>query len=234
MNLGTLRTLAREKADEEATGFISDAALNRSLNQGLKFIYGKIAQRFEDFFITKGTALNGGLISTVSGTQSYALPTTCKKLVKVESRNSNETDDNLFRRVDRLNINNDIVGQWYAVWPDYNQTFGYFVAGDQIHLRPVPTSVFQLRLWFVPQVTEMSLDADTPGIPSEFHELISEYGALQCLRKSGEGIYKENFEAFTMDLNNLIETIEIRDQQPEQMTVTEIQDPMYREYNILR
>lgn len=224
MNLGEIRDSARSKADEESTGFISNTEIDRSINQGMNFIYGKIVQRFENYFIVRGTALNGGLITTVVGQQAYSLPSTMQKLLRVEHRPATSIDDNEWRRLENQNINNDAVNDYYPVRPGYAPYFGYFIAGDTINLRPVPKDSFSIRIWFIPRVTQLVDDTDVAGIPSEYHELIAEYAACQCLRKSGEGIFRENFEMFQLELNNMLETIEIRDQQAEQMMITEAQD----------
>ena len=45
---------------------------------------------------------------------------------------------------------------------------------------------------------------------------------MQCLRKSGEKHFGQKIkQMFELELSNLLETIEIRDQSPEQMTITD-------------
>lgn len=51
MNLLALRTSSRVKADEEATGFITDTMLNGFLNEGNRFLYNKIVAAYEDYFV---------------------------------------------------------------------------------------------------------------------------------------------------------------------------------------
>lgn len=224
MDLQALRDSARSKADEQNTNFISNTELDRFLNQGQDYVYGKIAQRFEDYFCVKGTVGNSGQFNTVSGTQSYDLPTTMLKLVRVEHRTTTSADDNEWKRIERTNINNDHVNDYYPVRPGYSPYFGYFVAGSQLHLRPVPRDVFSVRLWFIPKAMAMSLTTDVPSVPSEYHEMISEYAAIQCLRKSGEGIWNEAMTIFNTEFGNMLETIENRDQNSEQMVITDVQD----------
>jgi hypothetical protein len=224
MNLGQIRDSARVKSDEQATGFLSNAQFNGFVNQAHRFIYGKIAQRFEDYFIVKGTALNGGLFDSVAETQSYSLPATMLKVVRVEHRDVNSTSDNDWRRIERTNSNNDHVNDYFPVRPGYSPYFSYFIAGNQIHLRPIPREAFTVRLWFVPMATDMSSDTDEPSLPSPYHELVAEYASIQALRISGEGIWRENLEIFKLELENLLETIEFRDQSAETMTMTDVQD----------
>jgi hypothetical protein len=61
-------------------------------------------------------------------------------------------------------------------------------------------------------------------IPVIFHELISEFAAIEILRASGEGIYSERAQGFSVELQNLMETIETRDQEPEQMNIYNYED----------
>ena len=225
MTLDDLQQFSRSKADEAQGGYIDSTELIRYINQGYRLVYGKIVQRFEDYFITIGTTGNGGSFTTVSNTMSYALPANLKKLVRVESRGPGETNENLWRRVDRANIQNDSRRDLYSeAWADRLLNFQYFVAGNQIHLRPVPQTGVQVRIWFVPQLTALALAADVPVIPDEFHDMLADYAAIQCLAKSGEGIYSERLSLWNQELQNLIENIEIRDQQPEQMVITENSD----------
>lgn len=224
MDLSLIRDSARSKADEEATGFIDNTELDRFINQGLRYVYGYLVQQYQDYFIVPGTVGNGGLISVVSGTQEYALPTTLYKLVRVERRDSNDTNENNWRKLSRLNIGNDQINDFYPVREGYDQGFGYFIAGAKLYLRPVPSGGFSLRLWFIPSVVALSLTTDVPGIPEEYHELVAEFAAIQMLRKSGEGIYKESMDQFQLELKSMVETSVHRDFQPEQMAIYDNRD----------
>lgn len=227
MNLGTIRTLARQKADEELTTYISNAELDSYINEGYHFAYNAIVERFENYFITKGTALNGGLIITVAGTQMYAFPTDLFKLVRVEMRNSGNTDENAWVPLTEDNIGNDGIRNPYPLSVNYitgnnfSSGLSFFVAGNSLGLRPVPAAAFDLRLWYVPYATELALDADVPAIPLPYHRLIAEYGAIQCLAKSGEGLWRERSETFRVQVDAMLQTIGSRTQGAEQMLITE-------------
>lgn len=224
MTLTQIRNSARSKADEEATGFITDVALDRFINQGLRFVYGKIVQAFEDYFLVEGTVGNGGLITVTASTNKYALPTTMLKLVRVERRNTGETDDNQWVKLNRVNIANGQVNDYYPVRPGRIEGPGYFITGSYIFLRPVPDSGYDLRLWFIPRATALSDTTDEPTVPVEYHELVAEYAAIQCLAKSGEGIWKERMDTFNLELQNLLDTINHRAQEAEQMVISDDQD----------
>lgn len=228
MTLEDLQLSARRKADEENSGFISDAELTGYLNQGGRLIHGKIAQRFTDQLTIRGTVANGGIFSTVSGTEGYALPATCKKLVAVHCRFNGSTSDDDWVKIDRLTPGSDRRGEYIIPRTGYPLSFGYEYMGGTIYFKPVPRDVFQVRLTFVPQFVALEDASDEPAIPEEFHELMSEYAAVQSLRKSGEGIYKEAMDLFTLELKHMLDTCAYPAQQGEQMIITD--DPAYWSY----
>lgn len=224
MTLAEIRTLARRKADEEASGYISNLEANDYVNQGMRYVYTKIAQRFENYFVQPGTALNGGLFTTVVGTSGYSLPTDLMKVVRVEHRRTNSTSNDDWKRLATVNIANDRLDDYFPLREGYTPGFGYFIAGNTIYLKPEPKQEFQIRVWYVPRPTTLTVDADEPAVPSEYHDLVAEFAAIQMLAKSGEGIWKERSDAFQLELQNMLETVEIRDQMSEQMVITDDYD----------
>ncbi len=221
MNLGDIRDLARAKADEQSDEFIGGTELDRYINQGLRFIYGQILQKFENHFIVRGTTGNGGLFTQASGTDEYALPATLQKLVLVQTRRTGTSSNDAWIRVDRKNIANNGIDVYSPLREDSLHRVGYYVTGTTLVFEPVPTESVETRLTFVPRVTALVAVTDVPGIPEEYHELISEYAAIQMLRKSGEGIFTESYKIFTDEVKNLLQTVVQRDLQPSMMTITD-------------
>lgn len=216
MTLEEIRDAARAKADEETTGYIDTPELTQYVNQGYFFVFSKICQRFQDYFIAPEASF-----FTVEGQQAYDLPQGLIKLVRVERRQQGSTSDNDWIVLRRTNISNDRLNDRYPVREEYWPRMGYFVAGNKLYLRPVPSQVYELRLWAVVKPADLALDDDEPVIPQIYHPLIAEYAAMQMLQKSGEGIYVERRDAFNTELSNLLETVDFRDQQSEQMVVTD-------------
>lgn len=309
MDLSTLRDLARSKSDEQSTGFVSNVELNRFLNQGVKYLYGTIAQRFENYFIVRGTngssfttfattdvsaatneitvgrrfqtgdpilfktsgtlpgglstattyyainvsstvikvassidnadagtaiditsvgvgthsVGNSGFFSTVTGKQEYPLPADMMHLVRVEYRQAGSTSENDWVRMESNNIGNNNTRSYFPPRESYGSRnqFGYFIAGNKIYFNPVPSSSYTVRLWTVPRAQDMSADSDVPPIPEEYHEIIADYGAIEILAKSGESIWRERSDILKANVEKLIETIEMRNQQPEQMVISD-------------
>jgi hypothetical protein len=224
MDLSTLRASARSKADEQATGFIDNTELDRFINQGYRYVYGYLVQQYQDFFIVKGTTGNGGLISVLGGQNEYSLPTNMYKLVRVERRNLNDSNENNWRKLPRLNLGNDQINDFYPIREGRDQGFGFYIAGDKIYLRPLPSGPFDIRLWFIPRTNTLTLATDVPVLPEEYHELVAEFAAIQMLRKSGEGIYRESIEQFQLEMKSMVDTSIHRNFEPEQMIVSDDSD----------
>lgn len=220
MTLDDLRADVRSKADEESTGFITNTEVDRFINQGYNLVYSKITQRFEDYFITKSSPA-----STVADQEGYSLPSGTIKLVKVEWRPSTSSSPRDWRRVDKTSINN--TQRWDAsvrgIWTYSNgaSPYKYFLAGNSIYFDPCPNEVFSYRFWTVNTPTRLSAGSDEPVIPEIYHPCISEFGAIHCLRKSGETLFKESMELWALELQNLLDTVDIRDVQPETMTIND-------------
>jgi len=222
MDLSGLRTASRQRADEESDGFISNSELDNYINQGVQYIFAQMCQRFEDYFIVAGDTANGGEFDTVNNQQLYAMPSDLHKLVKVEMRDATSNDDRDYYRLRKANIaNQDYSAQSPSSRLGYYD-FQYYVAGNKIGLRPIPSgSANTVRLWFIPFIALLVQDTDIPEIPLIYHNLIADYAAIKCLSKSGEGIYKEKFGELNLSIQNLLDTVEVRDQQAEQMTFTD-------------
>jgi len=233
MNLAQLRNNVRLKSDERLSGFLTDSDVTDLVNQGYVKVYNEIVQTYEGYFIEEGTALNGGLFTTIDGVDSYPLPSTLHKLVKVEVQGLGNSND--WFRVNRFSFNNDSNGSFgssvvvglngISVGGDFALTFD--VVGNKLKLRPI-SSLSQsivVRLWFVPTLTPLSADLDVPVLPSMFHTCIAEYATIQCLTISGEKIAPERMAIFKDELASLIRFIDDRVYQPETMTFPDAEEP---------
>lgn len=219
MDLAALRASSRSKADEESTGFLTNEALDRFINEGNRFLYNKVVAACEEYFETEGTT-----VSVTSGTHKYALQATAQKVVGMEWRPSTSTSENDWKpmqRVERKNRNrNASTGAAPYLYEGYGQ-FGYFTNKDYIYVVPVPTSGFSMRPWIIPRAEGLVDTTDEPDAPEEFHELIADFAALRILGKSGEDIYKEMKDMFNLQLVTFLETIGHRDHEAPTMVITD-------------
>jgi len=219
MQLSAFRTRVRTKADEGTSDFIADAQLDQSINAACRFVYRRLVQLAEDFFIREGTALNTAKFDTVAGTSGYSLPTDQMKLVKVECRDSGSSDDDAYMPVEKLNLAANDADSYYPQREGYLPYFGYYIAGTKIYFRPVPRQAFTVRLWDIPKFTTLTLDSDVPPFEEDWDELVAELAALDLLGTSGEPIFQERFKMYQEQLGLLNDTASHRDQRAQVMVM---------------
>lgn len=218
MDLLTLRARTRAKADESAVDFIDNTKLDASINAAHRWVYKRLAQKFEDLFLVEGTTVNTGKFDTVSSTSGYNLPSTLMKLAKVECRPAASTSENDYRPVDKSNLGAHDGENWTPIREGYLPFFTYFIAGTKVYFRPVPSETFTVRLWFVPRATAMTATSDTPSVDEDYHELIAELASLDLLGTSGEPIFAERMKLFEIQ-NGLIDEVAQRDQRSQVMVM---------------
>jgi hypothetical protein len=102
-----------------------------------------------------------------------------------------------------------------------NGNIGFYTAGQYIFFRPVPKAAFDAKLWFIPRAVNMVDETDVPDAPEEFHELICDFAAMRILGKSGESIFAELKDLFSVQMQVFLETVGHRVYEPEQMTIYE-------------
>lgn len=223
MNLEALRASARSKADEDSSGFITDPALDRFINEGRRFLRNKIIGSYEDYYDVEGTTASNGLISIVAGTYKYALPTTLQKLTGVEWRSSSSTSEEEWQTMKRVQRKARNQFSSFNAPSLYGTAglYGYYSNKDYIYLVPTPQSAFTVRLWGVHRESDLSSTTAIPDSPEEFHELIADFASMRCLGKSGEGIWKEIKDLFELQLSTFLETVGHRDEEPESIIMYE-------------
>ncbi len=153
LTLAELRTQVRNRADMARSQFISDSEFNTSINASIRELYDLLSQKFgEDYFATSTT------ISTVAGTDTYALPTGFYRLLGVDQRVANGEWVTLkpFMFSERNRFNTTVLRGVYGA--DFMR---YRIQGNSLILRPVPQQITTLQIWYQPQFTSLVLDGDT-------------------------------------------------------------------------
>ena len=62
----------------------------------------------------------------------------------------------------------------------------FTVYQDQIIVRPIPDGVYNIVHRFERAEIDLVAETDTPALPPQFHEVLVEYGAYLCFRRSRE------------------------------------------------
>jgi hypothetical protein len=85
--LSDLRTLVRQRADQENSQFVTDEELRQYINRGYAELYDLLVTNAtsEDYF------LNSSTVTLVSGTQTYDLPADFYKLRGVDLNMGSDT-----------------------------------------------------------------------------------------------------------------------------------------------
>jgi hypothetical protein len=219
MQLSAFRARTRTKADEGNSDFYQPEQLDASINAACRFVYRKLTQIAEDFFIREGTTLNTAKFDTVVGQSGYDLPADQMKLVKVESRPTSSSDEDDYLPVEKINIAANDGESYYPQREGYLPYFGYFLAGEKIYFRPTPRQSFTVRLWDIPRFTSLSADSDTPPFEEDWDELVCELAALDLLGTSGEPIFQERFKLYQEQMGLLNDTATHRDQRAQTMVM---------------
>lgn len=110
----------------------------------------------------------------------YVLPTDFLKLNRLEVVISGTGINEVKKRLKPITLNQqDMFLPSQAGVPSF-----YSIKKDRVTVYPAPDSaVYILRLFYSPLVADMSLDADVPDVPAEYHEYISVVAALDAFVK---------------------------------------------------
>jgi hypothetical protein len=151
--LSDLRTLVRQRADQENSQFVTDEELRQYINRGYAELYDLLVTNAtsEDYF------LNSSTVTLVSGTQTYDLPADFYKLRGVDL---NMGSDSFPLR--RYNFPQRDVGSRYSVPYRYR----YHVQGSSLRLTPSPSTNDTLTVWYIPspkKFLEKTVTAITRG-----------------------------------------------------------------------
>ena len=173
--LSVIRTEAKQRAEMENSTFVADSEWNGYINRSYAELYDMLVQKFgPEYYITSST------VTTVSGTDSYALAADFYKLLGVDLLVSGTdyvtlspfmfSERNQFGSVARI---------LRGGAPDYR----YRVQGSNLVLRPVPKEARTLKVWYIPAYTTLSQDSDTLDGVNGWEEYVIVDAAMKALSK---------------------------------------------------
>lgn len=174
VTLSDLRTRVREAADVVGSTYISDAELDRKINDAIDQYWNKITATDEDYTNSSSN------ISVTSSTNYASLPATFFKLRGVDDLrdpsypmtvlpfNFAERNDHRHVAIARLD---------YLFSP-----VRYRIIGDNIYFEPKDQCAGTYKLWFVPVATTLVNGADTINL-NGWHELVVTEAAIRIKGK---------------------------------------------------
>lgn len=173
MTRSEIRTLAKRRADMENSRFVSDAEWNVYMARAHAKLYDILISRFEDDFTTASSN------QTVSGSNTISLPANFYKLRGLDY----QVDGSKWA---------DVPPFMFAERNTYGRTsnrlrgprgISYRLVGQTIRLVPETGADGVYRYWFIPRVTLMTADTDSPSGIYDFHEYIAVEAARMALAK---------------------------------------------------
>lgn len=164
-----------DEPDFDTDSFVSKAQATQWLNDALARIHYMLANSGSDYFRKEGS------ITLVSGTSSYDLPSDFHQAVGVdEIRNSKRFRVPRFMSQERNKF--EYLGSGTPGYAGLS-TYEYRIAGQKLWIIPEPSNGASLSLWYTPQFTKLSLDADL--VDPSVSEGLEEYAVLDAAIKCG-------------------------------------------------
>ncbi len=170
-----LRVLTSGLLDDVDNGYFTVAQVNTWLNNAQKEVQKILNQAFEGHSIKKVQT------TLVALQREYALPNDFKRLHRLELVISGTSYANYsLQRLTKITRN-----QQDMIYNQSGTSEGYYFQGNYIVLVPAPASALTMFMEYEYLLADMSLDADTPDLPSQYHEMIALYAARKGFLKDG-------------------------------------------------
>lgn len=207
ITLANLRTRARDRANMENSGFVSDSIFNTYINYAISNLRDIVASKVgEDYFATSSSS------TLTTGQETVALPTDFYKLLWVEI----QVDGTNYQKINRFEVSElpatplGITFPWIAL--------KYRLRADNLWITPSPWAAGKtLRMWYVPLATDLSADSDTLNGYNGWDEYVVLMAARKALVKEEQDVSDIDRELLVM--NERIEAMSPNRDQAQPMRV---------------
>jgi hypothetical protein len=183
MTLSELRTQVRQRANMENSQFVTDAELLLYINASYGELYDILVSRFEDYYLKSDPVTGLPPTFTLSGgTYTYALPSDLYKLRGLDVQVSGATD---WATIPRFNFDErNSISRTVNRLQMGLKSLSYRVIGSKLYVLPEDQAAGTYRLWYIPRLTKLAVDADdVAGTVMDFEEYIIVDAAMKCLLK---------------------------------------------------
>lgn len=182
MNLGQLRTVARNLLNEPTPGFWSDAQLNQYLSLGATRVNTIITAMRQEWF-TIAVTFNTVVYVPNSVSNVYNLPPDLMEIRRLELIQDPAAPETSIVKLDELKFpRTEAGGDWLFTAP--GQPVRYLFRNQQIVLTPPPDSVYLMRLYYTQRPLDISNDLATPTTPVDFHDMIAFYACMLAKKQN--------------------------------------------------
>lgn len=170
--------MAQQRADRVNSNFVSTAEWNTYINQSAYELYDLLVNTFEDYYTTTPYTF------TTDGTTSqYSLPPNFDKLVGVDL--ALNATSNAYVTIQKF----DFISRNRYVYPNITSTFAgvfnlrYRLVGSTLMFIPTPSAGQQVRVWYIPRMTQLLKDTDQLDGVSGWIEYVIVDAAIKALQK---------------------------------------------------
>lgn len=148
--LSELKTRAQKRADMTNSAFLSDADWTALANEGQNRLFDLLVRTHEDYFETTMSPN----ITTVVGTEDYALPSDFYKLLSVDCLADSSASDWYSLVPYHPQRRNAYSVQHFMNRPSFTLR-GYRLVGGNLRLKPTPQAVHTVRVRYVARPDEL-------------------------------------------------------------------------------
>lgn len=173
MTLGQIKSYVWSMVDDLGGNYFTTDELTRYANQMMRETQKLLIQAGNNWYTTIDATQ-----STVINQGNYTLPTDFLKMNRIElvqNSGPNETRYSpksiTLNQKDLISFDSDVAG--------------FYILKNTLWFAPFPQTVKTIRMYYTYRVAEMTLDADTPDVPAEYHEYIADRVAEICFLKDG-------------------------------------------------
>ena len=153
ISLSNLRTVCRQRADQENSTFITDSELNDYINSSIAELYDLLIQSYGSDYLVSSTTF-----TTVTGTDEYDLPTDFYKLRGVDAQLGSGND---FLTLRPFNFNERNRFTDVAAWTHLGApAVRYHLIGSKIKFSPIPDRNATIKLWYIPTAPKLEFNSD--------------------------------------------------------------------------
>lgn len=206
VQLQTLRSRARKRADMENSEFVTDSELDDYINTSYKELYDILVSKFEQWYVSDPTSLT----LTTSDAGKKALASDFYKLEGVDQQIGGK-----WREVHQFNFNERNRSGSLDRWT----TVEYRVVGTDLRFSPVDQAVGTFRYWYTPIATEMSNDTDTMDGVNGWEEYVVIDAARKMLLKE-----ESDISGLLQEKQALLNRIEIMAQNRDVANAQQVED----------
>lgn len=180
-----MRNLTLDWLDDVDAAYYTTSIVNLRLNLAMWELQKRLISANKEYFTICVKA------NTVANQQYYSLPSDFMQVVRLEWYETGTSATSLSNRIEQMTPNQKDLLVSVTGNPQY-YTLGKTGTGSSSSrafiLWPIPDRIVEVHLEYNYQVSFMSLDADVPDIPLEFHEYIPILATRDCLIKDARPI----------------------------------------------